>query len=307
MAKSSKKTGLQRESTTDQYYTHPHVVKQCMDLVCEHVNIDTNCDMIIEPSAGSGSFVDSITELCKNCVFYDIEPKHENVIKQDYLALEHGTMGSDADDADAGNSGKIHVIGNPPFGRQSKLAIKFIKHSVLFCDTLSFILPKSFKKESMRKHFPREFHNICEIDLPVKNAFIIDNKPHSVPCVFQIWERRHNDLRELPVKYEPLHYKFVKKDENPDISFRRVGVYAGLVTMDYETKSCQSHYFVSFNDELGLDDENQKKKLVTMLNSIEYECKEYTVGPRSISKQELMREFNVVVNVFMQGQSSQTQ
>ena len=101
--------------------------------------------------------------------------------------------------------------------------IKFIKHSVLFCDTLSFILPKSFKKESMRKHFPREFHNICEIDLPVKNAFIIDNKPHSVPCVFQIWERRHNDLRELPVKYKPLHYKFVKKDENPDISFRRVG------------------------------------------------------------------------------------
>ena len=49
------------------------------------------------------------------------------------------------------NSRKIHVIGNPPFGRQSSLAIKFIKKSCSFSDTISFILPKSFKKDSMKK------------------------------------------------------------------------------------------------------------------------------------------------------------
>ena len=37
---------------------------------------------------------------------------------------------------------KIHIIGNPPFGRQSSLAIKFIKKSVEYCDSISFILPK---------------------------------------------------------------------------------------------------------------------------------------------------------------------
>ena len=71
MTKSPKKTGLQRESTTDQYYTHPHVVKQCMDLVCEHVNIDTDCDMIMNLVLG-GAFV-ALLQIVQKCAFYDIE------------------------------------------------------------------------------------------------------------------------------------------------------------------------------------------------------------------------------------------
>ena len=65
------------------------------------------------------------------------------------------------------NYKNIHIIGNPPFGRQSSLAIKFIKKSCEFCDTLSFILPKSFKKESLKKHFPfdlrydKKIHYYC--------------------------------------------------------------------------------------------------------------------------------------------------
>ena len=33
-------------------------------------------------------------------------------------------------------------------------AIKFIKKSCEFCDSVSFILPKSFKKDSLKKTFP---------------------------------------------------------------------------------------------------------------------------------------------------------
>ena len=293
MANSPKKTGLKRESTTDQYYTHPHVVDTCINLICEHVNIDYERDVIIEPSAGNGAFVDSISNLCKNTAFYDIDPKHETVMKQDYLDFKFGECPF--------QNTKIHVIGNPPFGRQSKLAIKFIKHSALFCHTIGFILPKSFKKESMKKHFPREFHNICEIDLPIENAFIIDNQPHSVPCVFQIWEKRET-MRDIPVKHEPLHYRFVKIDDNPDISFRRVGVYAGAVDLNYETKSTQSHYFIKF-DNLIVDHNTKKKTLVDQLNSIVYNCKDHTVGPRSISKQELICEFNIVIVKFIQDQN----
>ena len=84
---------------------------------------------------------------------------------------------------------KIHIIGNPPFGRQSSLVIKFIKKSITFCDSISFILPKSFKKDSLKKHFPLNFHLINEFDLP-KKSFLIDNKEHDVPCVFQIWIKK---------------------------------------------------------------------------------------------------------------------
>lgn len=287
MKSSPKRTGLKRE-TTDQYYTNPNIVNKCMNLITSHLNINADSDIIIEPSAGNGAFIDSIMKICNNYAFYDIEPKHSNIVKKNYLSLNinHDSYSKNA---------KIHVIGNPPFGRQSNLAIQFIKHSTSFCDTISFILPKSFKKDSMKKYFPREFHNICEYDLPVKNAFIIDNKPHSVPCIFQIWEKR-DTLRDLPVKHEPLHYHFVKKDDNPDISFRRVGIYAGEVDSDYETKSCQSHYFIKFDFTDNID----KKMLIDTLNSIIYTCKDYTVGPRSISKQELIMQFNDAILQFIQ-------
>ena len=39
--------------------------------------------------------------------------------------------------------------------------------------------------------------------------------------------------------------EFVKKDDNPDIAIRRVGVYAGkLFDGDISDKSKQSHYFL---------------------------------------------------------------
>ena len=69
--------------------------------------------------------------------------KNQEISKQDYLQIEEITH----------KKGKIHILGNPPFGRQSSLAIKFIKKSSIFCDTISFILPKSFKKDSMKKIF----------------------------------------------------------------------------------------------------------------------------------------------------------
>ncbi len=76
-------------------------------------------------------------------------PEHDEIIKQNYLELNYTKMREDFN--------KIHIIGNPPFGRQSSLAIKFIKKCCEFSNSISFILPKSFKKESMRKSFHNEF------------------------------------------------------------------------------------------------------------------------------------------------------
>ena len=105
------------------------------------IDIDDN-DIIIEPSAGNGSFIDEIKKTVNNYIFYDIEPENDEIIEQDYLLVN-------SDDFKDCN---IHVVGNPPFGRQSSLAIKFIKKSCEFCDTISFILPKSFKKDNLKNH-----------------------------------------------------------------------------------------------------------------------------------------------------------
>ena len=269
----NQKIGLRR-NTIDKYYTNKNVVSQCMNIFNKYINVLSN-DLIIEPSAGNGSFINEIKDLKSTHLFYDLEPEHSEVIKQNYLTLDVNTY----------KYNKIHIIGNPPFGRQSSLAIKFIKKSCEYCDTISFILPKSFKKDSMKKRFPLVYHLIVEIDLP-NNSFLVGGTSHNVPCVFQIWEKR-NYNRPLSIKLIPNHYRFVKKKEDADLSFRRVGVNAGKLDRNIENKSEQSHYFIKY-DSLLTDD------LFNTLSNINYDCKNNTVGPKSISKQELIKEFNMV-------------
>jgi len=265
--------GLNR-NIIDKYYTKDIVVELCLNLVKKYIQIATD-DVIVEPSAGNGSFITGIKSLSSNFRFYDLEPDNNQIIKQDYLLYDYGSIKE--------TFNKIHIIGNPPFGRQSSLAIKFIKKSCEFCDSISFILPKSFKKDSLKNTFPLTFHLIFEIDLPDK-SFLVNGVEHNVPCIFQIWEKKTTN-RVVNEKLEPLNFVFVEKSENPDISFRRVGVNAGMIDKNIDEKSIQSHYFIKFTNGKSITDNLNK------LSTITYEFNN-TVGPKSISKQELIFKFN---------------
>jgi hypothetical protein len=265
--------GLKR-NTIDKYYTKDNVVELCLNNVKKYIQISSN-DLIIEPSAGNGSFINGIKSITNNFKFYDLEPDNEEIITQDYLVYDYVSARE--------TYNKIHIIGNPPFGRQSSMAIKFIKKSCEFCDSVSFILPKSFKKDSLKKTFPLIFHLICEIDLPDK-AFMVDGLEHNVPCIFQVWEKKTTN-RVVNQKLEPINFMFVEKTKNPDISFRRVGVNAGTIDEKIDEKSVQSHYFIKFTN---------GKTLTTNISNLSSICYEFnnTVGPKSISKQELIFKFN---------------
>lgn len=270
---SSKQTKGLKRNTIDKYYTKDSVVQLCVNYIKEKLLIDEN-DLVIEPSAGDGSFIEAIKTISHNYEFYDLEPENDEIVKQNYLDYDTSDIQEKYD--------KIHIIGNPPFGRQSSLAIKFIKKSCEFCNSVSFILPKSFKKESLKKIFPINFHLIFEIDLP-KNSFLVEGVEHDVPCIFQIWEKK-NYNRDACEKLEPIGFIFVEKTNNPDISFRRVGVNAGKIDTNILDKSIQSHYFIQFTNNKPLADN------INSLLQINYSFNN-TVGPKSISKQELIKEF----------------
>ena len=265
-------TGLNRNDT-DKYYTKENVVNLCYEYIKNNLNINKD-DLIIEPSAGGGAFINIIKKLANNYIFIDIEPNNDKIKKQDYLDLDVSKYNN-----------KIHIIGNPPFGRQSSLAIKFIKKSTEFAESISFILPKSFKKESLQKYFPLNYHLKFSIDLPEK-SFLVNNIEYDVPCIFQIW-KKENYNRENKIKVEPKNFEFVNKDDNPDISFRRVGVYAGKIDKKIIDKSVQSHYFIKFKK--GTLNENINK-----INNIIFDT-DNTVGPKSISKQEIIKKYNEIL------------
>lgn len=287
-------TGLKR-NTTDKYYTKLNIVEDCKVQIKKYINIGEN-DLIIEPSAGNGSFIEIIKELTKNHKFYDLIPENKEIIKQDFLLLDidkiiepftnykvNGKIPENSKNSLGKPYKKIHIIGNPPFGRQSSLAIQFIKKCCEFADTISFILPKSFKKDSNKAKFDKFFHLIYEKDLP-ENSFSVNGDDCDVPCVFQIWKKKKIE-RIIPDKIEPKNFKFVDKTEHHDISFRRVGVYAGKIDKETDDKSIQSHYFIKFTNNKSVNDN------IKLLEKINFDFNN-NVGPKSISKQELIKEFN---------------
>ena len=274
----NQKKGLKRINL-DKFYTKPTIVNFCIKQISKHIEIHKK-DLIIEPSGGAGAFFEGIKSLGKNYVFYDVMPENKEIIKDDFLTLNVEPL--------VKSYQRIHVMGNPPFGRQSSLAIKFIKKSCTFCKSVSFILPKSFKKESLKKVFPLNFHLLAEFDLN-RNAFLLNGGDYDVPTIFQIWVQKDYN-RQSPRLEKPINFTFVKKEDNPQISFRRVGVYAGQIsTQKIGEKSEQSHYFIKF---LNIDLDN---KLIKELKKIIFSERLNTVGPRSISKQELIVKFNKII------------
>jgi hypothetical protein len=268
--------GLAR-NTIDKFYTKPNIAKLCTNALKKHIKINA-ADLIIEPSAGNGAFIGELKRLTCEHRFYDIEPENEEIIKQDFLEFDYSR--------DKKTYSKIHVIGNPPFGRQSSVAIRFIKKSCEFCDDCSFILPKSFKKNSLKRVFPPNFHLVYETDLP-SNSFLVDGVEHDVPCIFQIWEKKETN-RVQDEKLEPINFQFVKKTESPDASFRRVGVNAGKIDENVKEKSKESHYFIKFTNGKSVAENIER------LCAIQYTFNN-TVGPKSISKQELIKYWSGIL------------
>ena len=120
----------------DKYYTKKAVAKECINLIDL-----SHYDLVIEPSAGNGSFSSQI-----ECVAYDIEPEGEGILKQDFFELNKPDCKC------------LLIIGNPPFGKRSSLAKGFIKKSIsIGAKTIAFILPDTFNKITMQKVFPPEW------------------------------------------------------------------------------------------------------------------------------------------------------
>lgn len=167
-AKAVRKEGL------DKFYTNINVVKQCLKTI-ETLYGWSIWSVIVEPSAGNGSFYNNIPLL--NKVGIDISPEHPNIIKQDFFTYSPPT-----------DANKILVIGNPPFGRVSSLAVKFFNHASQWVFVIAFIVPRTFRRISVQNRLNYNFHLVLDNDIPTKPCAFT---PHmSVKCCFQVWERK---------------------------------------------------------------------------------------------------------------------
>ena len=251
----------------DKFYTQIEVAKECINLIPE---LNTY-DVIIEPSAGDGSFSSQL-----NCIAYDIEPERENIIKQDWLTTGPVT-------------GKhILVVGNPPFGSRSSLAKAFIRHSqIIGAETIAFILPDTFSKLTNQSLslFPKNWKLIVEHKLSNSNFIIQDSsKPYFVPCTFYVWTKRPSDINLRQIKLEPSEdFEFLPR-ESTEADFTINGN-SGKVKELYEVTNSKAEHYIK-----------AKKKSADELKKI-FKTLDYTFfssvhgGNAWISQQEILKAY----------------
>jgi len=160
------KNKIIKKQIHDKFYTKPEIARLCYSMILPYT---FNSDLIIEPSAGSGSFFNCIRE---PKIGYDIEPEHPTIIKGNWF-----------DQVIPENS---VILGNPPYGSKNDLSKKFIVHSLNNAKIIAFVLPMVFRKETLQKVFPQNWKLIVDYELPY-NSFTLYDTDYHVPATFQIW------------------------------------------------------------------------------------------------------------------------
>lgn len=240
----------------DQFYTLPDIAEYFVERFQKR--FDPAFYLMVEPSAGTGSF---FRLLPTGSIGYDVDPKCAGLITADFLKVR---INSDQ---------KIAIIGNPPFGKNSSMAVRFFNHAAQQATVIAMILPMTFRKASIQNRLDRAFHLLSEETVP-DNAFLFRSKPYDVPATFQIWERRSEPRPLWHVETNHSDFEFTTPCR-ADFAIQRVGARAGRVHHDF-TKSPASHYFIRGNVE-GI---MAQLDFTSVANSV--------VGNPSLSKSEII-------------------
>jgi hypothetical protein len=228
----------------ERYYTPTSVADRLVSLI-----EPSSYASIIEPSAGDGSILKSLTACgtpLPPVYAYDIAPAAVGIETMNWVESKdrYGNPRKRMYTPAAEKAQRWHhalVIGNPPFS----LAEKFIQES-LFADCIAFILPKSFMKSGHAERIIGAHHYVQAIEEVPETARyrLPDGRTAYVPtcmCVFQ-WQATAR--QETPATRE-LPFAFVQDPQKATFAIIRVGGKAGTV-LTLEEATSYSHETVQY-------------------------------------------------------------
>ncbi len=229
------KLGNRRVTGKEQYYTPRDLASSLVSKV-ERLVSDFSSRIVLEPAGGTGAFVEAAKAFgAKKVLSVDIEPKHSDVSKGNYL--ESSMKFKDA-----------ITISNPPFGRNNSLSIPFFNRAADHSEYIAFIVPRSWRKWSVINRLDRRFHLIHDEELSIDyvddSHTLISHKNNLKTC-FQIWQRKEN-LREI-VKVEDKGFVTKVKPEEADVALTVFGFSCGKVNTEFERKANTTRMFLKLN------------------------------------------------------------
>lgn len=169
------------------------------------------------------------------------------------------------------------VVGNPPYGRNSNLAIQFLNKATELSDLVCMVVPSTFNKQSVLNKINKSFHLKFTKDNPIDSFSI------RVTTSSQIWKRLDYERNNSDSPVTHNDFQFVKK-EDANLFIGRVGCGpAGKVKTDnFDHYSSEVHYFLKCKTQEVID------RLVSLENKF-VAASSNTVCVRSLSKTELVR------------------
>jgi hypothetical protein len=272
-----------RDNGLDKFYTIPTYSKKCIDTVFSLYD-PSSFDLVIEPSAGNGSFFEQID--CLNKIGMDIEPESKNILKMDFFEFESPELNN------------VLVIGNPPFGKVCSMAIKFFNHSSNWANVIAFIIPRTFRRPSVQNKLNRKFHLIYDEDVPTTPCCFLPQI--MVKCCFQIWEKRETErpFIDLPTSHpdwEFLPFGPIDKNGQPtpptnaDFAIRAYGGKIGeIITINLQGLRPKSWHWIKSNVNI--------EKIINTFNSLDYSDSLNTARQNSMGRGELVRLYTGFIN-----------
>lgn len=272
-----KKTIETREEGLDKFYTIPSISKRCIDKMGEWIEWK-EWDLVIEPSAGNGSFLKQIP--VEHRIGIDISPEDDEIVRQDFLTYHPPKTAKN-----------ILVIGNPPFGRVSSLAIKFFNHASKWANAIGFIVPRTFRRVSVQNKLNEYFHLEYDEDIPMEPCSFTPIM--MAKCCFQIWIKKESkrETIHLPTSHEDWQFLgFGPKDERgqptppegADFAIRAYGGKCGFIVEEgLETLRPKSWHWIKSKIDKNL--------LMERFRSLDYTISLDTARQNSIGRGELVR------------------
>jgi hypothetical protein len=268
----------------DKFYTIPVVSEKCLSKIGSLYNW-SEWGLVIEPSAGDGSFFTRIPTSKKLGI--DICPEHKDIIRQDFLTYNPPN-----------NIGKILVVGNPPFGRVSSVAIEFFNHASKWADVIAFIIPRTFRRISIQNKLNTNFHLIFDEEIPTKPCPF--TPVVMAKCCFQIWQKSltkrcviqlstsHNDWDFLGFGPKDINGQ-PTPPKNADFAIRAYGGQCGKIIKDnLETLRPKSWHWIK--SKIG------KNNLIERFNTLDYTVSLDTARQNSIGKGDLVKLYEETYN-----------
>ena len=218
---------MSKQKELDQYFTPDEVSDYCVKFFKEVTGVEEiDC---IEPAAGGGSFVRALRgNGFKNILQYDLDPRSEEVVCQDFLELEESLTGK-------------AVITNPPFGKVSATSIKFFnKAAALNSEYIAMLTLSNLTTNRLIRKLDKKYTLVDEVFIIVD--FVNDEGKEiykKCRCVFSVFKK--SEVERLDKEIQE-YLKSSKDFQNCDFYINNVSKDLNKVYKDKSFLSNEKYY-----------------------------------------------------------------